>query len=194
MARRTFEKKPLYRKVNRCTHSIERHFTGGDARWVRNAKERNRVAAERGTLGRKHFHGLDYTPLFRFLLKSVGECWTAVRAEAAARLPKDSPHWSAENPIFWMVHDPEGERDHLRAKAHPFFHASEFALFSTLLVDGKGDLRKLDPDFGIEHVSPYCPCHTHTFNGSIVTNPCTNPSFVGGEGQWRGFDLRNTAR
>ena len=92
MAKRSFKKKPLYRKVNRCTHNIDGHFTGGDARWVRNAKERNRVRAERGTLGRKHFHGLDYTPLFQFLLKAVGKSWPDVRAEAAARLPDDSPY------------------------------------------------------------------------------------------------------
>ena len=41
-------------------------------------------------------NGLDYTPLFRFLLSKVGQDWDAVHSEAVARLDR-------QEPIYWMV-------------------------------------------------------------------------------------------
>ncbi|WP_235213420.1 hypothetical protein [Amycolatopsis sp. MJM2582] len=57
---------------------------------------------------RRARRGLDYTPLFRFLLGKVGADWDEVYNEAAARL--DSP-----DPIHWLVaRQPHERRDRVR--------------------------------------------------------------------------------
>ena len=96
-------------------------------------------------------HGLDYTPLFRFLLSRVGDDWSEVHSEAVARL--DDPE-----PIFWMVARPGAER-------RPYVVTGENAFFSGLFVDEENRLRLVDPDLGNEDLTPSCPCCTHTFNG-----------------------------
>ena len=40
--------------------------------------------------------------------------------------------------------------------------------FSGLYVDEEGKLRKVDPAFGPEHLTPLCSCCTHTFNGARI--------------------------
>ncbi|MDP1183677.1 hypothetical protein Q6285_30915, partial [Klebsiella pneumoniae] len=65
--------------------------------------------------------GLDYTPLFRFLLSRVGQDWDEVYSEAVARL-------DLKDPIFWMVALREmDEQDYIRA--------GEASYFSGLKVD-----------------------------------------------------------
>ncbi|MDJ0639044.1 MAG: hypothetical protein QNJ20_09430 [Paracoccaceae bacterium] len=200
MAKRDFAKKPLYRKVNRRTHSLCFSDRGGaEYRWTRNAKDQTREAAEKGALGKTHYHGLDYTPLYRFLLSQVGTDWAATYQEACTRLPDRVRDDGRDRPIFDMVYDPERDPDakdwiELRGQPmHSILRAGDFTLFSTLCVDDAGHLQKVDPDLGIEHISPWCPCHTHTFNGQIVTNPCRNPAFVTddtADETWDGFIRR----
>ncbi len=200
MARREFAKKPLYRKVNRRTHSLGMHDRGGpEYRWTRNAKPSNREAAEKGALGGTHHHGLDYTPLYRFLLSRVGTDWRTAYAEAEPRLPDPVRDARRDAPIFDMVYDPELDEDakdwiELRGQPmHDILRVGECTLFSTLCVGPDGTLQKVSPDLGVEHISPYCPCHTHTFNGAVVTNPCRNPAFVSDgteEEQWQGYVRR----
>ena len=71
-------------------------------------------------------------------------CWTRDRS-AFAR-------------IGWMVSEDQNE-----AKA--FFRAGESSYYSKLYVDEANILRKVDPDFEVEHMEPSCACCTHTFNG-----------------------------
>lgn len=177
MAKRTYAKKPLYRKVNRRTHGV-RPGHGGEARWHRNTKtEAAEIAhgATRKGMRQGLQHGLDYGPLFRFLLSKVGEDWDAVYAEAVSRLP-------SEEPIFWIV--ARSERD-----MRDVICVGEGTLFSGLYVDGDNRLARVAPDIGIEDIEPYCPCHTHSFNGEVVTNPCRNPQFGDGDPKepWAGF-------
>ena len=111
-------KKPLYRKVNTRARGV-RHRFGGDYRHVRNTK---RAESDRGSMHGKKQRGLDYTPLFRFLLSKVGQPWDDVSSEAVARLDKPEP-------IFWLValHEHErrdvvlvGESTHFSRRVHPF--------------------------------------------------------------------------
>jgi len=164
------DKKPkmLYRKVNTRARGVH-HRAGGDYRHDRNTKaEQQAVAdgvatgpmhikAQRGKPGAKTQRGLDYTPLFRFLLGKVGQPWAPVEQEAMARLDKPDP-------IYWMVaRDPDDR--------YPVFVAGESSHFSRLTVDAEGRLVKINPDLGPQHLWPRCRCCTHTFNGAPFANP-----------------------
>lgn len=150
---RTGEKAPLYRKVNTRARGV-RHHTGGDYRHQRNTKREQQAAADevaRGTMHKRERRGLDYTPLFRFLLSKVGEDWSAVHSEAISRLDR-------EEPIYWMVARTPAER-----QAYVCIGGTSF--FSGLYVDDDGKLAKVAPELRNEDLAPWCPCCTHTFNG-----------------------------
>lgn len=99
--------------------------------------------------------GLDYTPLYRFLLSKVGRPWDDIYSEAKRRLDRAEP-------IFWMVALGEDDRkDYVRL--------GESSYFSGLFVDESGILRVVDPEIGPSSLEPSCACCTHTFNGSRFT-------------------------
>jgi hypothetical protein len=144
------EKEPLYRRVNtralRCTHN-----RGGDFRHARNTKRAAANDATRGRMQGRSDRGLDYTPLFRFLLSRVGTSWDAVHREALARLDH-------EDPIYWLVARREEDK-----QAH--VRVGESTYFSGLFVDADGILQRVDEALRIESLVPSCACCTHTFNG-----------------------------
>lgn len=141
-------KEPLYRKMNTQTHGVH-HDTGGNYRDQRVAVGRSDASA--GKMHGKRRRGLDYTPLFRFLLSRVGAEWAAVYSEAVARL--DRP-----DPIFWLVARDDGERREI-------VRVGESSYYSGLYVDDAGLLQVVDPDLRPESLVPSCTCCTHTFNG-----------------------------
>lgn len=141
-------KEPLFRKVNTQTHGV-RHRTGGDYRTERTAQAGSE--AGRGRMHGKHRRGLDYTPLFRFLLSRVGAAWDDVYSEAVARL--DRP-----DPIFWLVARHEADRREL-------VRMGESTYYSGLYVDEAGLLQVVNPDLRASDMEPSCTCCTHTFNG-----------------------------
>ncbi len=99
--------------------------------------------------------GLDYTPLFMFLLSKVGRPWDEVFSEAVSRLDR-------REPIFWMV---SLHRD----GAEPYIAVSGSSYFSGLYVDEEGVLRKVDSALDETSLAPSCKCCTHTFNGKPFT-------------------------
>lgn len=141
-------KEPLYRRVNTRTRGV-RHGGGGEYRWSRRAKREDPTT--RGSMHGGQRHGLDYTPLFRFLLSRVGEDWAETYREATSRL--DRP-----DPVFWIVARSEEE-------ARPVVILGENSYFSGLRVDAEGRLALVDPSVRIEDLKPSCACCTHTFNG-----------------------------
>lgn len=145
-------KEPLYRKVNTRTRLVL-HDRGGEYRWSRNAGREDRT--NRGSMHGGHHRGLDYTPLFKFLLSHLGDDWAAVHSEAVARLDR-------ADPIFWMVARSEAERQ-------PFIRVGESSYYSGLYVDGDNRLARVDPDLRVEDMEPSCSCCTHTFNGLPFT-------------------------
>ena len=147
-------KEPLYRKVNTQTHGV-RHRTGGDYRTERSGEALS--PASRGPMHGKHKRGLDYTPLFRFLLSKVGAEWDGVYGEAVARL--DRP-----DPIFWLVARHEAERREI-------VRIGESSYFTGLYVDDDGILRIVNPDLRPEDQVPSCTCCTHTLNGVRFGSP-----------------------
>ncbi len=150
MRRDMSKKEPLYRKVNTKARGV-RHRSGGDYRHVRNTK---RADEDRGSMHGKHRRGLDYTPLFRFLLSKAGEAWDDVFREASARLDRTDP-------IFWIVaRSVEQRRDVVRV--------GESTYYSGLFVDDDGTLQRVAPDFGPGDLDPPCRCCTYALNGKPV--------------------------
>ena len=141
---------PLCRKVNTRTRGVH-HGGGHDYRHERNTKAEK---AREGNLSSMHGgkqNGLDYTPLFRFLLSKVGQPWSAVHSEAVARLDR-------EEPIWWLVARTEVERKGI-------VRVGEASYYSGLFVDASGILAVVNPTIRIEDLEPTCSCCTHTFNG-----------------------------
>jgi hypothetical protein len=143
-------KEPLYRRVNTRARGVH-HDSGGEARWSRGKDDR----FAQGAMSQGKHRGLDYTPLFRFLLSRVGQDWDAVHSEAVARL--DRP-----DPIFWMVARTENDR-------RPLVRMGESSYYSGLYVDAGNRLAKVDPSLSVEAMKPGCSCCTHTFNGVPFT-------------------------
>ena len=139
----------LYRKVNTKAKGVHHGF-GGDFKKSRNSK-RETAQQVTGTMFGSKQRGLDYTPLFKFLLSKVGGHWDEVFREAKARLDK-------QDPIFWMVALQESEKkDCVRI--------GESTYYSGLFVDDNGVLQFVNPDLKAADMAPFCHCCTHTFNG-----------------------------
>jgi len=149
-------KPPLYRKVNTQARGVH-HLTGGSYRHERHSKREQHSDAPRRSMHGKVRRGLDYTPLFKFLLSKVGAEWDAVYAEAVARLDRAEP-------IFRLVALHEEDR-----KA--FVCVGESSYYSGLYVDAEGRLQKVNLDLGPSSLLPQCKCCTHTFNGLRFTRP-----------------------
>lgn len=144
------EKKPLFRKVNTTARGVH-HGLGGDYRHARNTKaEKNSEATHQSMHGSKH-RGLDYTPLFKFLLSKLGKNWNEIYSEAISRL--DRP-----DPIFWLValHDYERQE---------YVRIGEASFFSGLFVDEKGLLQLVNPFLSPDQIPLQCDCCTHSLNG-----------------------------
>lgn len=155
-AQRPRKKEPLYRKVNTTAHRVH-HGRGGDYSDERNARAAPRDEAVRQAMHGRRQRGLDYTPLFRFLMSRVGAKWDAVYSEAIARL--DRP-----DPIFWLVaRRPQEQQRYVRV--------GESSFYSGLYVDGMGNLQRVAPQVGPSSLVPSCQCCTHTFNGTPFTRP-----------------------
>ncbi len=136
-------KKPLYRKVNTRARGVHHNF-GGDYRNSRNKK--TPVGMRQGMQ-----RGLDYTPLFKFLLSKVGRNWDEVHSEASSRLDK-------QDPIFWIVaKNKESADDYVRI--------GESSYFSAFYVDESNILQIADHEINEKTLEPFCSCCSHTFNG-----------------------------
>jgi hypothetical protein len=145
------KKSKLYRKVNTKARGVHHNF-GGDFKNSRN-KKRETLEQTKGTMFGKKERGLDYTPLFRFLLSKVGFNWDEVFSEAKSRLDKTEP-------IFWIVALTENEKkDYIRI--------GESSYFSGLYIDDNAILQITNPNLKTIYMKPFCSCCTHTFNGKL---------------------------
>lgn len=148
---RNNQKEPLYRKVNTKARNV-RHTFGGDFKYSRHSKKET-LEQTKGTMHGKQERGLDYTPLFRFLLSKVGSNWNEIFSEAKSRLDKTAP-------IFWLVALDENDKKDL-------VRLGEATFFSGLYVDNDGILQLSDPQLEATNLKHYCECCTHTFNGQV---------------------------
>ncbi|MGO2972054.1 hypothetical protein EYY83_12490 [Hafnia alvei] len=147
------QQKKLYRKENRTTYNVRSNNPGSEYRLVRHKQKIiNENAPSKLPMKRKQNRGLDYTPLFMFLISRVGESWDAIYHEAVSRL--DTPE-----PIFWLValHEHE-EKDYVRC--------GESSYYNGLYIDSNGTLQKVNADLTAKDIPIIrCNCCTHTFNG-----------------------------
>ncbi|MFX8020124.1 hypothetical protein ABTK57_20225, partial [Acinetobacter baumannii] len=67
-------KEPLYRKVNTTAHGVFHRF-GEDFSTMRRSVNAGEVRLDAISMKKGVRRGLDYTPLFRFLLSRVGQDW-----------------------------------------------------------------------------------------------------------------------
>jgi len=141
----------LYRKVNTKAYNLDHRF-GGDYKNTRHSK-RETLEQTKGKMFGKKERGLDYTPLYRFLLSKVGSNWDDVFSEAKSRLDQ-------ADPIFHMVALKEADKE-------DFVRIGESAYFSGLYVDNTGVLQISNPNLKANDMKPFCSCCTHTFNGKL---------------------------
>lgn len=159
-------KEPLYRKINKRVRRCGSYLNyGGEHRHERHTKSAKVALNEgvtRGSMHAREQRGLDYTPLYRFLLSKVGQDWDIVHSEAVSRLDKPDP-------IFHMVALREENRE-------AFFCGGETSYYSGLYVDEQNKLQKVKPDLcsgDINNVCLGCTCCTHTLNGVTYITQAT---------------------
>ena len=111
--------------------------------------------------------GLDYTPLFHFLISKVGKPWAEVHSEAVSRLDGKDVNSRRVDPIRCMV----AEHEHEKCDS---FRYGESSQWSGLFVDDDGILQKVNPALTINDFEATCTCCTHTFNGIKITRQNTN--------------------
>lgn len=142
---RSHSVKPLYRKVNTRARGVH-HLSGGDFRHDRNTAK---PLSSKMSQGKQR--GLDYTPLYKYLLTKVGSEWDALYSEILPRV--ESPE-----PIFYMVaKQPSVAEDYVRIGDNSYF--------SGLYIDEAGILQLTAPEIDETTLEPSCKCCTHTFNG-----------------------------
>jgi hypothetical protein len=144
--------KPLYRKVNTKARGVHHNF-GGDHKYERHLSK-NKSTQMKKNVSR----GLDYTPLYKFLLKNVGKNWSIIQSEAISRLLKSDK----EKPIERMVYKSlENAPDTIRTGDNSYY--------SALYVDKNDILQIVNKSLNETSFIPSCSCCTHTFNGIAYT-------------------------
>lgn len=150
---KNFDKKePLYRKVNTTTRGVH-HNSGSDFRHDRNTKAQKNSEEIFQGMGKKAKRGLDYTPLYRFLLSKVGKDWNSTHSEAVSRLDH-------EDPVYHIVLEPHESKE----SAPDYVCGGENSYFSQLYVDENNILQKVNPDFNPKEIPQWCTCCTVSFN------------------------------
>ena len=143
------DNKLLYRKVNTKARNVHHNF-GSDAKYDRNTKK-----GLKKTMSQGEQRGLDYTPLYKFLLSKVGQNWDEVHSEAVSKL-------DSENPIWNLVIDIDSDSN------KGYTYCGESSIYSTLYVDDNNTLQLVNPLLKNEDFKPSCPCCTFTFNGKFL--------------------------
>jgi len=150
-----YEVKKLYRKANKKALNYGGN-KGGDFCRSRHTKAMKAFEGTHLSMQGHKERGLDYTPLFKFLLSKVGQCWNDVFSEAVARLDK-------KDPIFWLVDLHPADDD------NGIVCMGEASCYSKLTVTEDGILVRLRPGLSIGDMQVYCTCCTHSFNGEVYT-------------------------
>ena len=151
------EKEKLYRKENK--NCIRYHGdNGSDYKYDRHTKKMNNFE---GTFKgiKKVQRGMDYTPLYKFLLSKVGQNWDQVHSEAVSRLDKEDPIW---NLVILNPDEPSMYRD----LKYGLVGCGENSFYNSLTVNEDRILVKINPD--AKPYPPSCRCCTHTFNGKVI--------------------------
>jgi hypothetical protein len=145
---------PLYRRVNTRARNVT-HSHGGDYRTERKSRGGGDDEPRTSSMHGHRHRGLDYTPLYRFLLSRVGQDWDLIHQAAMPRLDQEAP-------LYHLVARSLGER-------HAYVCIGESSYYSGLYIDDNNRLQLVDPSLGASSLDPQCACCTHTFNGVKFT-------------------------
>jgi len=146
---------PLYRKENTKAHG-NHHNSGKDYSTDRQMINREEPPIKQAGMHGKKLRGLDYTPLFKYLVSNVDRPWNEVYSEVIKRLP-------SKEPIFWIVAKAEHEKKEI-------VRIGESTYYNGLYIDEESFLRKVNPNIRNEDLVPLCSCCTYTFNGELLKN------------------------
>ena len=116
-------RKKLYRRVNTKSHMPNDHYLKLESSYDRNTKK----GISRSI--KKKNNGVDCTPLYNFLLSSVGENWDKVHKEAISKLDGHTEE------IFYMVKLHPEVKQLVRVLS---YMRCGNAFYSTLIVDENG--------------------------------------------------------
>lgn len=153
------EKKPLYRKVNtKALH--HHHHTGPDAKNQRNTKQ-----GISRSMSKDKQRGLDFTPLYKFLLSKIGSNWDKVHSEAVSRIPIGE-----EDAIYHIVYKESDDYNKKLTLERGYTLCGESSRYSLLVIDEDNKLALAKPELKNEDIHPSCNCCTHTFNGKVLVN------------------------
>lgn len=144
-------KEKLFRKENNRAIKMGKTILGGE--YAHDRRTKKDTPQKNGKMRSKN-QGLDYTPLYRFLLSKVGCVWDDVFSEAKARL-------NTAEPIFAMVAQNANEKQ-------DYFRGGDNTYWSGLYVDEQGLLQKVNPNFTGKNIEIPCTCCTYSFNGKAI--------------------------
>lgn len=159
--RKIFEEKPLYRKVNTTCHG-GKVYHGNNSKYHRGKKQDSK---DKMKSGQQH-HGLDYSPLFGYLRKNVGNKWSELYQKIISRLPSNLK----ENPLnFSVLSYKDYLNMHEMDKVQETFKFGESSIHSLMYIDENDLLQFVNPDLKVEDMKAPCACCTHTFNGKKIS-------------------------
>lgn len=162
-----YEPKPLYRKVNTTAHAVKGRLhrrNDNNPRYERGSFKDEKLKNKMKT--GQQFHGLDFSPLFAFLRKKVGNPWSEVQSEALKRLPNEMLYNPLEKAVVLFKHYQQDPDVYIN---RPYFINSEASYHSLLFVDENGILQYVNKEFSIDDVKIQCRCCTHSFNGVPIS-------------------------
>jgi hypothetical protein len=149
---KTDRKKPLWRKLNK-EKSYKTHDLKVGAEYDRGTKD----GVKRSMHTTKH-HLKDYTPLYKYLLKHVGEDFDKICSDVYPRID--------DRERIWDIIDRNGSHDlHSRV-----CNVGGNSYYSTLIIDEDNILQIKTPELKNSDLWPDCGCCTHTFNGVVYVN------------------------
>lgn len=149
------EIKPLYRRVNTKARNYRSNNPGTDYKYSRHKKQ-DTLEQVKGSMFANKKRGLDYTPLFKFLLTKVGVEWDKIFSEIKPRLDNTDP-------IFWIVSlNADNKKDVVRI--------GESTFYSGMFVDENGLLQISNPSFNPKTINEKHNYNfeTNSFNGKTI--------------------------
>lgn len=147
------EIKPLWKKLNK-PKSYKTHDVKVGAKFDKNTKDGVKRSMSSDN---RNNHWKDYTPLYKYLLKHVGEDFDKICSDIYPRIDE-------RNEIWFIVAEREND---IRDKGYVVVGNS---YYSQLFVDENNILQKVKPELINENFYPYCDCCTHSFNGEPFVN------------------------
>jgi hypothetical protein len=146
------EIKPLWRKLNK-EKSYKTHDLKVGAEFDKNTKE----GVKRSMRSDNRNRGIkDYTPLYKYLIKHVGEDFDKICSDIYPRIDDRDAIWH-------IIADNEN-------KKKPIARVGNNSYYNELYVDENNILQIVDPELKNSDLYPSCDCCTHSFNGKPFVN------------------------